>query len=464
MFKSIYFRLVATYLTLFLVIVFIISFFSTTLFYKEFTNQIENNLISAGVKTNSLMERYYNNDITKTELTAWIDAMGYISNIRIYVLNPDASILQQISENDKFSVNDQLKADIKTAMGGQKVIRMTSVSLEPNSEEVVYVTMPLVYNKNISGVIMTATPFTEVNALLREAIFTIVTVVIIVILIGTIAILRVSINISNPIKQISEYAKGIGKGMDVPDVVIDTDDELAMLGNSFNEMKKEIYATEQMRKEIVANVSHELRTPLTSIIGFIKGILDGVISKEEESKYLKIAYDEANRLKDLTKDIVDVAKLESGSVQLNKEKFNLNELVHDVYIELADMVKEKNLDFILKEKTKSIFVNADKAKIRQVLINVLNNSLKFTEKGSIAVNLDSYQGKARIKIVDTGIGIQKDKIQYLFNKFFTANDYGDATTGAGLGLNIVKTIVDMHEGTIKIDSEQGKGTTIVITL
>lgn len=464
MFKSIYFRLVATYLTLFLVIVFIISFFSTTLFYKEFTNQIENNLINAGVKTNSLMERYYNNDITKTELTAWIDAMGYISNIRIYVLNPDASILQQISENDEFSVNTQLRADIKTAMNGQNVIRMTSVSLEPNSEEVVYVTMPLVYNNSTSGVIMTVTPFTEVNALLREAIFTIITVVIIVILIGTIAILRVSINISNPIKQISEYAKSIGKGMDVPDVVIDTDDELAMLGNSFNEMKKEIYATEQMRKEIVANVSHELRTPLTSIIGFIKGILDGVISKEDESKYLKIAYDEANRLKDLTKDIVDVAKLESGSVQLNKEKFILNELVHDVYIELEEMVKEKNLAFILKEKYKSISVNADKAKIRQVLINVLNNSLKFTEKGSISINLDTHQGKARIKISDTGIGIQKDKIQYLFNKFFTANDYGDATTGAGLGLNIVKTIIDMHEGTVQIDSEQGKGTTIVITL
>lgn len=464
MFKSIYFRLVATYLTLFLVIVFIISFFSTTLFYKEFTNQIENNLINAGVKTNSLMERYYNNDITKTELTAWIDAMGYISNIRIYVLNPDASILQQISENDEFSVNDQLKADIKTAMNGQKVIRMTSVSLEPNSEEVVYVTMPLVYNNNTSGVIMTVTPFTEVNALLREAILTIITVVVIVILIGTIAILRVSINISNPIKQISEYAKDIGKGMDVPDVVIDTDDELAMLGNSFNEMKREIYATEQMRKEIVANVSHELRTPLTSIIGFIKGILDGVISEEDENKYLRIAYDEANRLKDLTKDIVDVAKLESGSVQLNKEKFVLNELVHDVYIELEEMVKEKNLDFILKEKNKNISVNADKAKIRQVLINVLNNSLKFTEKGSISINLDTYQGKARIKIIDTGIGIQKDKIQYLFNKFFTANDYGDATTGAGLGLNIVKTIIDMHEGTVQIDSEHGKGTTIVITL
>lgn len=464
MFKSIYLRLVATYLTLFLVIVIIISFFSTSLFYKEFTNQIEDDLRSAAIKTNSLMERYYNNEITKSELTAWIDAMGYISNIKIYILNPDATILQQVTENDALNVNEQLKKDIKNAMDGNEVIHMTSVSLNPDAEEVVYITMPLKYNDAISGVIMIFSPFTEINQLLKEAIYTIATVVVIVVLIGTLAILRVSINISNPIKQISDYAKQIGKGMDVPDVVIETDDEIAMLGNSFNEMKKEILATEQMRKEIVANVSHELRTPLTSIIGFIKGILDGVISKDDEEKYLSIAYEEANRLKELTKDIVDVAKLESGNLALNKEKFVLNDLVHDVYIELEDMIKEKNLEFILEEKNKSVEINADKARMRQVLINVLNNSLKFTDKGSISIIVDSIQEKAKIIIKDTGAGIQKDKIAYLFNKFYTANDYGSATSGAGLGLNIVKNIIDMHGGEVKIDSKLGSGTTVTIII
>ena len=445
MFKSIYFRLVSTYLTLFLVIVIVISFFSTSIFYKEFTSQIEDNLRSAAEKTNSLMSRYYNNEITRTELSAWIDAMGYISNIKIYILNPDTTILGQVSANDDLNINDQLKADIKTAMDGNEVIRMTSVTLEPGLDEVVYITEPLKYNNTVSGVIMIFSPFTEVNKILKEAIITIITVVVIVILIGTLAILRISVNISNPIKQISDYAKQIGKGVDVPDVVIDTEDEIAMLGNSFNEMKKEILATEQMRKEIVANVSHELRTPLTSIIGFIKGILDGVITKDEEEKYLSIAYEEANRLKDLTKDIVDVAKLESGNLSLNKEKFILNELVNDVYIELEELVKEKNLDFILEEKQKNISVTADKPRIRQVLINVINNSIKFTEKGFISITLDTDGNKAKIVVKDTGTGIQKDKISYLFNKFYTANDYGNATSGAGLGLNIVKNIIDMHE-------------------
>ncbi len=432
MFKNIYLRLVATYLTLFLVIVIIISFFSTSLFYKEFTNQIEDDLVNAAAKTNSLMERYYDNEITRTELTAWIDAMGYISNIKIYILNPDSTILQQASENEDLTVTDQLRADIKSAMEGNDVIRMTSVSLEPDSEEVVYVATPLRYNDQISGVIMIFSPFSAVNQLLKEAIYTIITVVIIVVLIGTLAILRVSVNISNPIKQISEYAKDIGKGKDVPDIEIDTNDEIKMLADSFNEMKKEILATEQMRKDIVANISHELRTPLTSIIGFIKGILDGVISKEDEAKYLTIAYDEANRLKDLTKDIVDIAKLESGNMPLNKKDFILNELVRDVYVELEGLVKEKNLDFILDEKNKEVKVYADESRIRQVLINVINNSIKYTENGSITIVVDTLEDKAKLVIKDTGIGIKKDKISYLFNKFYTGNDYGDATSGAGL--------------------------------
>lgn len=461
MFKGIYLKLVSTYLTLFLIIVVIISFFTTSLFYKEFTNQVEENLLNAGVKTNALVGRYYNNEITKTELTAWINAMGYISNIKIYILNPDATILHKGANDEDMEMNVKIKTDMQSAMKGETVIRMANFSFDSESE-VAYVGMPLTYDGKISGVIMIFSPVNEINNLLKTALKTIMTVVVITILIGTLAILRISVKISEPIKEISEGAKKIGKGEDVPDIEIYSNDEIGMLAKSFNEMKKELAVTEQMRKEIVANVSHELRTPLTSIIGFIKGILDGVISKDEEEKYLSIAYEEANRLKDLTKDIVDVAKLESGSVSLNKEKFSLNELAKDVYVEMEELVKEKNLKLILEEKENDVVVCADKAKIRQVLINVINNSVKFTAKGYIKVTISKDGEKAKIIVKDTGIGIQKDKISYLFNKFYTANDYGNATTGAGLGLNIVKNIVDMHGGKVEIESTVGKGTKATI--
>ncbi len=463
MFKGIYFKLVTTYLSLFMAIVLLVSFFISSVFYKQFTNQIQEELVNACVKTNVLMQRYYNNEITKEELTAWINAMAYISNLKIYILNPDASVLHKVSESEEMSMNIQIKQDILKVMEGETVSRMNAVSLNQESN-LVYVGIPLTYNDTVSGVIMAFSPITEMEVLISEVLKIIGIILVIVILIGTIAILRVSVKISEPITEISKYARRIGKGEEVPDVEIASNDEIGMLAASFNEMKREIAVSEQMRKEIVANVSHELRTPLTSIIGFIKGILDGVIPVEDHEKYLSIVYNEANRLKELTKDIVDVAKLESGSISLNKEKFNLNELTKEVYTEMEELVKEKNLEFILEELKSDISIYADKARIRQVLINIINNSIKFTDKGYIKVVLDREKDKACISIEDTGSGIKEDKIAYLFDKFYTANDYGNATNGAGLGLNIVKNIVDLHGGSIEVLSTVGKGTRVNIKI
>lgn len=463
MFKGIYFKLVATYLSLFIVIVILISFFISSIFYKEFTNQVEEDLLNAGVKTNALMQRYYNNEITKAELTAWINAMAYISDLKIYILNPDSTVLHQAAETQDMSIDTKLKQDILKVMEGETVKRTTSFSIE-NDNNLVYVGIPLTYDEKISGAIMAFSPITELESLTNEIVKVIGIILILVILIGTIAILRVSIKISEPISEISNYAKKIGKGENVPDVEFESKDEIGMLAKSFNEMKKELAVSEQMRKDIVANVSHELRTPLTSIIGFIKGIIDGVIPENEHEKYLSIVYSEANRLKELTKDIVDVAKLESGNVSLTKEKFNLNELTKEVYMEMEELVKEKNLDFILDENVNDVQIYADKSRIRQVLINIINNSIKFTEKGYIKITLDKIEEKSSIVIEDTGVGIKEDKVAYLFNKFYTANNYGDATNGAGLGLNIVKNLIDLHKGKISIESTVGKGTTVKIII
>ena len=463
MFKSIYTKLVATYLSLFLIIILMISVFVLSIFYKEFTSQAEQDLVNAGNKTNVLMERYYNNEISKAELTAWVNAMSYISNIKIYILNPDTSILHQVETSEEMSFGQYIKNDIQQIMKGESVKKMVPVKLE-TGDDVIYVGMPLMYNEKISGIILLFSPVTELNSILSEVIYTMIAIIVISVLLCTLAILKISIRISEPIVNISEHAKQIGKGEDVPDIEIKSQDEIGKLAISFNEMKKELRVAEQMRREIVANVSHELRTPLTSIIGFIKGILDGVISKEDEKKYLSIAYEEANRLKDLTRDIVEVAKLESGNTKLNKEKFCINYLISDVYIELETLVKEKNLDFIYDEKDKNVEIDADKSRIKQVLINIINNAIKYTNEGYIKITLEKEDKYSKITIEDSGIGIRKDKIEYLFNKFYTANEYGNATNGAGLGLNIAKNIIDMHNGTIKIESEENKGTSVVINI
>ncbi len=461
MFKSIYMKLFVTYLSLFLAIILVISFFMLSIFYREFTLQAASNLENAGVKTNALMGRYYSNEITRVELNSWINAMSYISNIKIYVLNPDTSRLSVGNEDVDMKLNSQIISDITEIMNGATVQRMNPIKLS-SEDEVVYVGMPLEYNGQISGVILLFTPMTELNNVSREVLNTMILIIAVAVMISAFTILRSSIRISEPIVEISNYAIELGRGREIPDIEIKSKDEIGRLGRSFNIMKKEILVAEQMRRDIVANVSHELRTPLTSIIGFLKGILDGVIKPEDEKKYLELAYNEANRLKDLTKEIVEVAKLESGSTKLNKERFVLNDLAKEVKIELDGMVSEKKLNFTLEEKVKNIVLFADKDRIRQVFINIINNSFKFTDKGYIKVTINRKDKNAIIQVADSGTGIKKDKISYLFNKFYTANEYGNATNGAGLGLNIVKNIVDMHDGTIKVDSEYGKGTKITI--
>ena len=431
MFKSIYMKLFVSYLSLFLIIILIISFFMLNIVYREFTLQAEQNLENAGTRTNALMERYYNNEITRVELNSWINAMSYISNIKIYVLNPDTSELSASDGENGVELNSQIISDITEIMKGETVKRMNPIKLS-SEDEVVYVGMPLEYNGQISGVILLFTPMTELNAISKEVLNTMLGIIAIATLLSAFAILRSSIRISEPIVEISNYAIDLGRGREVPDIEIKSQDEIGRLARSFNIMKKEISIAEQMRRDIVANVSHELRTPLTSIIGFLKGILDGVVKPEEEKKYLQIAYDEANRLKGLTHEIVEVAKLESGSTKLNKERFNLNNLSKDVKLELEPMIKEKNVNFILEEKVKNIDIVADKDKIKQVLINIINNSYKFTNQGFIKLTVNKKDKNAIIIIQDTGSGIQKDKISYLFNKFYTANEYGNATAGAGL--------------------------------
>ncbi|MBR6252845.1 MAG: HAMP domain-containing histidine kinase [Clostridia bacterium] len=424
-------KLFVSYLSLFLIIILIISFFMLNIVYREFTLQAEQNLENAGTRTNALMERYYNNEITRVELNSWINAMSYISNIKIYVLNPDTSELSASDGESGVELNSQIISDITEIMKGETVKRMNPIKLS-SEDEVVYVGMPLEYNGQISGVILLFTPMTELNSISKEVLNTMLGIIAIATLLSAFAILRSSIRISEPIVEISNYAIDLGRGREVPDIEIKSKDEIGRLARSFNIMKKEISIAEQMRKDIVANVSHELRTPLTSIIGFLKGILDGVIRPEDEKKYLQIAYDEANRLKGLTHEIVEVAKLESGSTKLNKERFNLNNLSKDVKLELEPMIKEKKVEFILEEKVKNIELYADKDKIKQVLINIINNSYKFTDKGYIKLTINKKDKNAIIIIQDTGSGIQKDKISYLFNKFYTANEYGDATAGAGL--------------------------------
>jgi two-component system phosphate regulon sensor histidine kinase PhoR len=215
---------------------------------------------------------------------------------------------------------------------------------------------------------------------------------------------------------------------------------------------------ENMRTEFVANVSHELRTPLTSIKGFIETLLDGGLENMEATKrFLTIIYQETDRLNRLINDLLDLSRLESGETELKRARVFLAPLVEEVRQTLQTRLAEKNLSFSVELGPTAVW--ADEDRIREVLVNLLDNAVKYTpDGGSIKVSEVEHSDMQEFIICDTGIGIPRESIPRLFERFYRVDKARSREMGGtGLGLSIVKHIIDRHEGKVWVQSEPGRG-------
>jgi PAS domain S-box-containing protein len=233
--------------------------------------------------------------------------------------------------------------------------------------------------------------------------------------------------------------------------------------------KNKITVLEELNKlkgEFISNVSHELRTPLASIVGFAETILsDQEIPKETMIEFTKIILTEGKRLAKLINEILDFAKLESGEDELKIVTFNIVDVLDDVRQSYEKQIKEKEITLSTDYPEDGVTLRADKDRISKVVMNLLSNAVKFNNKGGrITIIVQDIQNEIELSITDTGIGIAEKDIPNLFQKFSKISRPGAQIPGAGFGLVLVKQIIDMHKGLIKVTSELNKGTTIIIRL
>ena len=249
-------------------------------------------------------------------------------------------------------------------------------------------------------------------------------------------------------------------------VSVNGKDEIAELSESFNNMIVALESLESMRREFIGNVSHELRTPITTIKGFVEGVLDGVIPVEKHENYLTIVLDETRRMQKLVNDLLDLAKMHAGEVSLNITDFDVNELIRRCVISLQQMFIEKNLEFQADFETERTFVNADSDAIQRVIINLLQNAVKFTpQDGEIRVKTYNDRDKVFISVEDNGKGIPEEELSNIFERFYkTDKSRSTDRSGLGLGLAIVRNIIVSHNEIIKVESEEGHGTVFTFSL
>ena len=268
--------------------------------------------------------------------------------------------------------------------------------------------------------------------------------------------------ISKPIVDISKQARKLADGNF--NVKFSTDskiDEIAKLASTLELAKNELSKTDELRRDLLANVGHDLKTPLTMIKAYAEMIKDFEnMSVQKRNENLNIIIEETDRLNVLVSDILDLSKLQANTYELKIEEFDLDKLIRDVIKRYYILIDSEGYEFVY-ENDKSIMVMGDKKRIEQVVYNLINNAINYTgDDKKVYIELVNDKRKVTVKIRDTGKGIKKEDIKYIWNKYYhNEKKHKRNAYGTGLGLSIVKTILDSHNYKYGVDSKINKGTT-----
>lgn len=331
-------------------------------------------------------------------------------------------------------------------------------------KNIVAAIIPLLDENRLEGIIYTYIPVDSITELIHEFAVKWMIAAFLFMLIAILLTTKWLRKLINPIQEIEVAARHVSKGDYSIKVPVTSDDEVGHLAKAFNEMAESIHLEEEKKRVFLENVSHELRTPLSYVKGYTQAILDGVISeKEEKLKYLQLISRETLRMQHLVADLMELTKIDRNQVLLKTSPIAFAQFIEDFLLKYEQILAEKKLKLQLKLDPEPIIM-ADERKIEQILQNIIDNAIQYTDSnGSISVMLQRNKNSCELTITDTGCGIPKQDLPHIMNRFYRVNKARSRSNGgSGLGLSIVKELVELQKGVITIESKEGIGTTVVL--
>lgn len=264
------------------------------------------------------------------------------------------------------------------------------------------------------------------------------------------------------IRGASEYAGGNLEYQ----IDIDSDDEMGYLAQTLNYMSDELNKNSEYQRKFISNISHDFRSPLTSIKGYVNAILDGTIPPEMQEHYLKIIAFESERLEKLTRSLLTLNDLDVKKRMMHIHRFDINDTIKNTAAAFEGICTKRRIRLELLLCGKELYVRADLEQIQQVLYNLLDNAIKFSnDDSSIEMETTEKNGKVFVSVTDHGIGISKQDLPKIWNRFYKSDaSRGKDRKGTGLGLSIVKEIINAHKQNIDVISTPGVGTEFIFTL
>lgn len=463
------------------------KYFFTTSLIIVFSLSVMMMILSFALNNHLAKEKYKSLSISCIEVTEYIselsdggigredfvktlNAIASVSDVDILICDSKGSVIvcgcdDWINDGKCFHSENIIPNDALSGTGGKSSFKLGTLDIYKKPH---YIASEPIYgdgNQRVGTVFSTA-PLSAIRELMLTIIRLYLLSAIIPIILMFFAIYTMTYRMTKPLKLMSEASKAMAKGDFSKRIPVTSDDEIGELAVSFNQMTNSLVQLEGMRKSFVANVSHELKTPMTTIGGFIDGILDGTIEPEKQRYYLSIVSDEVKRLSRLVQSMLSMAKLESGEFVLKPELFDFRELLCGIVISQEQRIESQKLNITGLDEIQSISVNADRDLIHQVIYNLVDNAIKFTdESGTIDFKVKKESKRLVFTITNTGKGIPENELPYVFDRFYKGDKSRSAVKNStGLGLYIVKTILKAHGGSISVTSRENDFTAFSVTL
>ena len=378
---------------------------------------------------------------------AVVDRNGNLVDNARTAYSEDPEFVRSLSGRDILSALERIR--------GGETMRIRSESGEAPTFTV---GVPFVRNNRAEGAVFIQTRAQRIESGLEDLLLKLGGLAAGIILLTGVALFLFVRSAIKPLRRLTDAAEAITAGnMNVQVEETKGDRSMREVSRAFNTMTRKLRDVETGRREFVANVSHELRTPITSIRGFAEGMADGVIPPEEQPKYLHLVADESKRISALVDDLLALSRLEREDAVPELTVFDMNEMLRRAIIRRMDDLEKKGIEAACEPETDPCPVRADRDRIEQVVINLLDNAVKFTPEGGKITLSSRVEGNlAEITVADNGPGIPAEDREKIFDRFFTGDRAHTTGKGTGLGLSICKRIMEMHGQTLRLlDTEEG---------
>lgn len=458
----------AVILVSFLIISMTILIFVTNYFKAEKRNLLQQSAgnvaaLAANTATNPKKNIYVMN-ASMMGAFANIFAQNIESDIFITDMNGKVIIF---APGDRGGTVDASKnvnpAIMKKALGGRYSAESTLGGMYPDNYYVVGVPISVVDKdggETVIGAVFSANNAETFNAFRWSIVKMLVYALMAAFVIAFAVVWLFTYRLVQPLRHMASAAHSFGEGNFSVRVSVTNDDEIGQLAVAFNNMADSLASSEASSRSFIANVSHELKTPMTTIAGFIDGILDGTIPPEKEKYYLRIVSQEVKRLSRLVRTMLDLSRIDSGALKLRPARFDLTNTILVALLSFEQKIEEKQIEVKGLEGAKSLFVEGDPDMLHQVVYNLIDNAVKFTNEGGyLKITILQGAGRTTVAVENSGPGIAQDELPMVFERFYkTDKSRSRDKNGMGLGLYIVRTIIRLHGGEITAVSEQEKFT------